>query len=742
MKIKFNIHYNTQFGQEILICGSPAKLGANDWKKAAVMQYSDGGRWSLEVSLPATVKEFTYRYAVRYPDGRIAQEWGYERKYNGTPNIFDTWNGGEKTQSFTRSAGIAIPVFSLRTDEAFGTGEFYDLMPLIDWASATGFRMVQTLPVNDTVSDGSWDDSYPYGAISVFALHPIYLRLDKLMTPALRKQYATERDKLNALSYVDYPSVMSLKWKFLQKIYAADKGKTIKTTAFKKWFSENSKWLQPYCAYCYLRDTTGFADFAKWGKYTRYSDKKIAALPVEETSFYAFIQYHLHLQLSEVHEYARKKNVLLKGDIPIGVSHRSCDAWVAPELYNMDAQAGAPPDAFSTTGQNWGFPTYNWEEMGKDGYAWWIYRLRKMAEYFDAFRIDHILGFFRIWEIPLHSVQGLLGHFSPALPLSIDELHQRGAWFDCDRLCKPYVTDYILRDIFGDIAANVQKKYFENHISGRLQFKEKYNTQKKVEAAVAEGEDRDKLLSLLNEVVLLEDPRQAGFFHPRIALHYTRSYNELDDVQRRALDAIYNDFFYRRHNEFWKSSALMKLPAIRYATDMLVCGEDLGMVASSVPQVMNMLHILSLVIQRMPNDSSVEFANLSHTPFESVCSPSSHDMNGIRAWWEEDRAVTERYYYNVMKCDGDVPYFCEDWVAENIIKQHLYSPSMWAVFPLQDLLAMDISLRLDNPQSERINDPANPKNRWKYRMHLKISDLSTSKDFNNKLSEMIKTSNR
>jgi 4-alpha-glucanotransferase len=166
------------------------------------------------------------------------------------------------------------------------------------------------------------------------------------------------------------------------------------------------------------------------------------------------------------------------------------------------------------------------------------------------------------------------------------------------------------------------------------------------------------------------------------------------------------------------------------------------MVPSSVPQVMNALHILSLVIQRMPSDSSVEFANLPYAPYESVCSPGSHDMNGIRAWWEEDRNVTSRYYYNVMHCGGNVPYYCEDWIAENIICQHLDSPSMWAVFPLQDLLAMSLSLRLEDLHSERINDPANPKNHWKYRMHLTIEELVKAADYNEKLRGLILKSGR
>ena len=146
-------------------------------------------------------------------------------------------------------------------------------------------------------------------------------------------------------------------------------------------------------------------------------------------SIYYFIQFHLHLQLLEATNYARANGVVLKGDIPIGISRNSVEAWTEPHYFNLNGQAGAPPDDFSVNGQNWGFPTYNWEVMEQDDYSWWMKRFRKMSEYFDAYRIDHILGFFRIWEIPMHAVHGLLGQFVPSLPMSREEIESYGLPF-------------------------------------------------------------------------------------------------------------------------------------------------------------------------------------------------------------------------------------------------------------------------------------------------------------------------
>ena len=564
-----------------------------------------------------------------------------------------------------RGAGVAIPVFSIRTEKGLGVGEFSDLKILADWAEICGLKLIQILPVNDTTANFTWLDSCPYSAISVFALHPMYLNVESLgkFTQKELVEYRELCKKLNALPQIDYEKVMDEKWKYIRHFFKKNAKKTFETKGYKDFFKKNVDWLVPYAEFCALRDNN-------------------------DVAIHYFVQYHLHVQLSEGSEYALNKGIYLKGDIPIGVNRYSVDTWTNPKLYHMDCQAGAPPDAFSTGGQIWGFPTYNWDEMAKDDYAWWHRRLKKMEDYFQVCRIDHILGFFRIFEIPLHVKDGLLGVFSPALPFSIEELNQRGMWFDYDRLCKPYVT--------GDV----------------------------------------------NEVLFIEDKAEKGRFHPRIMFHSTRSYQDLDENTKNVLNEIYNDYFYHRHNQFWREIGLKKLRSLKNSTTMQVCGEDLGMVPACVPGVMSELQILSLIIQRMPNDSKLRFADLANAPYLSVCSPSSHDMSTIREWWEENPDITKDFYYNELQQHGECPQFCEPWIAQLIIEQHLNSPSLWAIFPIQDLIAIDETLRLNNPHAERINDPGNSQHYWRYRFHHTIEDLMKYDRFNQKIAGLIEHSGR
>lgn len=576
-----------------------------------------------------------------------------------------------------KGAGTAIPVFALRSADDFGVGEFYDLKKMVDWAASTGQSFLQLLPINDTTMLHTWEDSYPYNPNSTFALHPQFLNLPAVGVK-VDDEYKALQAELNALDQIDYERVNAEKLLLLKKAFAKTFKKLSAKKEYQQFVEKNAHWLLPYAAFCVLRDLNGTPDFTQWKGFAKYNKKKVAAFCEEHRSdvdFWCFVQYHLDLQLSEVCEYAHSKGVVFKGDLPIGISRTSVDAWLYPELFHMDSQAGAPPDAFSADGQNWGFPTYNWEKMAEDDFAWWKARLAKMSEYFDAFRIDHILGFFRIWEIPLWTKSGLNGYFNPALPYPAHELQAQG--FDVNEF-----------DLF------------------------------------------------------LQDPRQEGHYHPKIGAKQTQAYYVLDAYRRAAFDRLYDDFFYRRNNEFWKDKAMQKLPALLDSTGMLACGEDLGMIPATVPQVMDDLRILSLEIQRMPKSVEETFAHPANYPYLSVCTTSTHDMNPIRAWWEEDRQVTNDFWHMILGNQGEAPYFCEPWICRQILEQHVWSPAMLTILPLQDWLSMDAQLRREDPNTERINVPANSRHYWRYRMHLTLEQLDDAKEFNDVLAEMIAASGR
>ncbi len=764
--------YAPRVGRDFQLCiiGGHPKLGDWDEQKAVVLDDARYPLWEAAIDLPHLDKSLEYKYGIYDAKKKAIVYWE-----SGDNRVLLPADRPEKRrlhvitdstfrfhQADWKGAGVAIPVFSLRSEQSFGIGEFTDLKRMIDWASQVNLKLVQILPINDTTATHGWMDSYPYAAISVFALHPMYLHLPAMGTlkdPKQQARFEALGQSLNAQAEIDFLAVIAAKSEYFKLLYDQEKTRFLKSKAFQAFFSENEAWLVDYAVFSRLRDLYKTADFHQWPTFSKYDSAQIKAYAAADQAHYDdiaihyFIQFHLDKQLAEAADYATDKGIVFKGDIPIGIYRHSVDAWVAPHLYHMNAQAGAPPDAFAVKGQNWRFPTYNWEVMAENGFAWWRNRLTHMARYFDAYRIDHILGFFRIWQIPGHAVEGLLGQFNPSMPFTTEVLHQWGLWFEEDRFTKPYIREHMLPSFFGDQTQAVKDEFLQDLGYGIWQFREGLGTQRAIEAYIdakmGQSPDskerllhiREGLYSLASEVIFLPSIDGTGF-DPRIALHHTYSYQELDEHTKSRLNELYNHYFYHRQDAFWRDQALVKLPAIQAATDMLVCGEDLGMVPDSVPGVMNELGILSLEIQRMPKDPKKEFAHPADAPYLSVVSPSTHDMATLRGWWEEDRALTQRFFNHTLGQQGEAPWFCEPWVAEMILNQHLHSPAMWTIFPLQDLLAIDGAIRRENPEDERINVPANSAHHWRYRMHLDLEELEKAEDFNRHLAELVKNSGR
>lgn len=742
--------------ESLVLSGEGKSLGNWQLERALPLKQVATGEWQIlintaKVDLPAAYKFVIIRNAdkkaVRWEDGEnrlihapedkkaVKVEAGILFRY-----AFYTYKG----------TGVSIPVFSLRSDESYGIGDFLDLKKMIDWAAITGHQIIQVLPINDTTTTKTWRDSYPYSAISIYALHPIYLSFSDFPLTDKTKQaaYLREAKKLNALQNLDYEKVLNLKMRYYRDLFNQDHERVFASEAYLSFCEKNKHWLFPYSCYCYLRDRHNTARFNDWGEFAVYDKSRLEHLlqrdaeAKTETGFNNFIQFLLHEQLSGVKEYAHLKGVALKGDIPIGIDRDSVDAWTNAHLFNMDTQTGAPPDDFSITGQNWGFPTYNWRAMEREDYQWWQTRFTKMADYFDAYRIDHILGFFRIWEIPEEAVQGLLGHFSPALPYYAEEIMRAGIPFDEERMTKPFIHEDFLPDFFGEYAAEAKEMYLS--VSGwqRFQLKSFCDTQAKIKNIFEEKTDeksirlKNGLLGLSAEVLFLRDRIEHYKFHPRITAQYTYSYRYLNDHAKNAFNALYNDFYYRKHNYFWREQAMKKLPKLINSTSMMVCGEDLGMVPDCVPSVMNELQILSLEIQRMPKNPNTLFTDLAQLPYLSVCTTSTHDMSPIRAWWQENKELTQRYYNSVLGREGAAPGECSPELCREILQKHLASSAMWVILPWQDWMSIDGDLRNPDADAERINIPANPEHYWQYRMHISLDDLLKMDDLNAKIGEL------
>ena len=716
-----------QPGQAVAICGSHPAIGSWNTSRYLRMEYAGQHEWMLTVNALGMLFPIEYKYVVVDDETHAFVAW--EEGDNRTTGDMEMVDGqvlvlyGEhlrlKEQTW-RAAGVAVPVFSLRSEHSYGVGDFGDLKLLVDWAVLTGMRVIQLLPVNDTTVSHHWQDSYPYNIISVFALHPHYIDLEAagtLKSKQVMTQFRRRQQELNALPYSDYEAVDRVKQEYLLQLFEEQKKTVTASKEYKDFVHDNKAWLKPYAAY-----------------------------RAEDEAFTYYLQYLLHTQLKSAADYARSKGVILKGDLPIGVNRESVETKEHSEFFHIDSQTGAPPDAFTSQGQNWGFPTYNWESEELIG--WFRKRLKHLSQYFDALRIDHILGFFRIWEIPENAVYGLLGHFSPALPLTVGEIEYFGLPFRKELYTRPFVNDRLIDRLFGIHAQYVRDNFLVRKAYNLYDLKEEYDTQRKVSAYFADRHDesslwiRDGLMRLISDVLFVEDPRQPEMYHPRIGVLSEPIYEALSNEDKDAFLRLYNNYFYQRHSMFWGQQALKRLPAIFKDSRLLICGEDLGMLPDCVEPVLDQLRILTLEIQQMPKQQGFEFAHLEANPYRSVATISTHDMSPLRLWWQENPERRQRYYVTMLQKEGRAPEQLPAHLAEEIIARHLYCPSMLCILQLQDWLAMDSELRSKNPQDERINVPSDPYNRWKYRMHLTIEQLIAADRYNNKVRTMITRSKR
>ena len=748
--------------QALAIAGQGEALG--NWQQPVVMHEVAPAVWQIAIERNRLSFPFEYKYlSIDTTTGTtVAWEnrdnrWLETSTTDANESLVLTETEVRFAAAERKIAGTAIPVFSLRTEGSCGVGDFGDLKTFIDWAVLTHQRAVQILPINDTTITNTWQDSYPYNSISIYAFHPMYIdirQLSALQDKAYVETYEAERQRLNALPAVDYEAVNQLKRGYLRKHFDQDGQKILASDEYKDFYGKNEQWLKPYGAFSYLRDENGTPDFNLWKSHSKYAENDVDDLCKEgtasavEINFYFYLQYLLHVQLLAASDYARQKGVLFKGDIPIGISRASVEAWVEPYYFNMNGQAGAPPDAFSTKGQNWGFPTYNWDVMEKDDYLWWRRRFAKMSEYFTAYRIDHILGFFRIWEIPTHSVHGLLGQFVPALPMSPEEIGGFGLYFQKDFMTQPFINEDVLERMFGNEKEMVKNTFLLHDHDDIYQMRPEFDTQRKVEAYFNDKTDEDSLnlkeslYALISNVLFVPDRKNPEMYHPRIAVQSDYIFERLNPQEKEAFNRLYNHYYYERHNSFWYGEAMKKLPILTQSTPMLVCGEDLGMVPDCVPWVMQQLQILSLEIQRMPKDPKCEFGHVRQYPKDSVCSIGTHDMSTLRGWWEEDREVTAKFYYDELHHYGELPEQAPQWLCQEVVEQHLYCPSLLCILTWQDWTSIDEDLRNPDVEGERINVPANPRHYWRWRMHLTIEELMKQTAFNNKVTQLVDNSGR
>jgi 4-alpha-glucanotransferase len=640
--------------------------------------------------------------------------------------------------------GISVPVAALRSGLSCGAGEFADLVPLGRWCVEAGLDFIQLLPVNDTGGNSS-----PYSAISAFALHPLYLRLQDMPGAA---PFAGEIDRFRAESdararvasgRLAYRATLEFKRSIVQRVCEANAPAIGKDEAFRGW-REANPWVIAYAVFAALQRRNLDAPWSAWPEMSDPSPAQIGAwwdAHPGECLPQAWAQYLLESQLSAASRELSALGISLKGDLPILMTTESADVWDQREYFDLTARAGAPPDMFSPDGQNWGFPVYDWDRLGNDDYRWWKDRLRQAGKFFQAFRIDHVLGFFRIWRIPRGETTGLTGRFSPSSGLAASDLESLG--FDRGRLrwlSVPHISGMeLLRDL-GPEAARVAAAYLVRIGSEDLfNLKPEIDGEAAIHALAEPAEVKRALLAWHTDRTLIDD----GEFFPAWYMERTKGFQSLSEPEKSRLRGLVRDR--RRESEAaWEQRGAMLLSALQGATDMLVCAEDLGDVPPCVPRVLDRLGILGLRIVRWSRayeaatpGTQAAFVPPTHYPRLSVCTPSVHDTTTIRGWWEEDAGERELFFRSIGG-PGPCPARMTPDLLERILVHCLDAASLLCMFQLQELLDLDEASWATDPAADRINVPGTVNEvNWTWRMPLALEDLASRSAFTGRIRSLV-----
>lgn len=645
--------------------------------------------------------------------------------------------------------GTAIPVGALKTADSCGVGEFLDLIPFADFCKKAGLKLIQLLPVNDTGTESS-----PYSALSAFALHPLYISLKSLPEvegkEELLKEITKLQKKYEKLPRFQYRELRRKKLELLQKIFESEKEKIISSSELSKWI-KNNPWIQVYSIFMQKKEKKHEASWKEWGE-AQPTKKELDDLWKDKKNqdgnlFYAWVQMRLDEQFAKASKYAQSLGIKLKGDIPIMMNEDSCDAWAFPEYFNDEMRAGSPPDGPNPVGQNWGFPIYNWDNLKKDDYSWWKNRLIQASKYYQVYRIDHVLGFFRIWATPQRESTAMLGWTQPFEPITTDELHNLG--FSDDRitwLSVPHVpTNQIEAVNNGDylgthgILAKIMDRIGNEEM---WRFKPEIKGEKDIWASDIPDNVKPRLAEFWRNRALVKVAD--GLYSPLWTYHSTTAWQSLSDDEKYRLGQLIVTK-YSRMEVLWEEQARTLLGDLTSCTDMVACAEDLGSNPESLPRVLNDLSILSLRVVRWSrnwNAPGEPYYQFGEYPYLSVTTSSVHDSSTARLWWLKEGDSWD--FYRTFPGDSDVqPGSYNSKTARYLLSKMAESNSAFCIHPLQDFLGLVEDYFDENPDNERVNIPGSVNEfNWTYRLPVTIEKLIKNKELISEINNIVKIHER
>ena len=658
-------------------------------------------------------------------------------------------NNEKKSVSSERLIGAAIPVSALRSEKSIGVGEFADLAVFGTFCAKMGIKLIQILPVNDTGYQSS-----PYSALTAFGLHPLYLRLSDLPeSSGFEAEIENLRKKFNNVVRFPYESLLRAKMDLLRSMFKNSILKITTSTSLQSWIAQNP-WVKSYAVFRRLKEINGEKSWREWFGEGRQFASNIDTLwndpsLEDEHLFWAWLQQALDTQFSAAAGVLTDLGIALEGDLPILMNEDSCDVWAHPEIFNLEFSAGAPPDMYSPDGQNWGFPTYNWQAQSKDGYIWWKARLKTAEKYYQYYRIDHVLGFFRIWASRREDNSALLGRYIPFIPVNPNDFNDLS--YDEGRIRWITSPHIVTGEVWDALKAGWGGAYGEEELSAAAfrvfdlaldrigeedlwLFKKVFRGEKDIAALDIHSAAKNFLIKAWGNRIFFE--HEKNLYYPVWYYRNSRAYLSLSEDEKKRLDAL----LWKRHHDserIWEEEGKRLLSVLTVSSSMLPCAEDLGAVPACVPKVLSQLGILGLRVVRWHREwtkAGEPFVPFDEYPELSVCTPAVHDSSCLREWW--DREADQKVFCDFLGIPS-LPRVYNPGTARLVLSKVASAASRFRVFQIQDLLHLSNRWYAADPASERINVPGTMNDfNWTYRLPAAIEELMKDEDLLRAVSEL------
>ncbi|MBP5465160.1 MAG: 4-alpha-glucanotransferase, partial [Treponema sp.] len=599
-----------------------------------------------------------------------------------------------------RKTGVVVPLSALYTKDCEAAGDFLALKDFADFCDQCSLSVIQLLPVNDTGTQSS-----PYSGLSAYALHPLYIRIEALpefeeayrMDSAFAKAYRAFKKDFKYTPRFNYDTLLNRKTELLHLLYnyiekrcagkikakaapkskktgGAESAEAAQTAAPEKLtppaeeyeaklkgeldaFVRKNKWIVYYAVFKDLKDSAMQASWKSWSDELKNLDRKQIELRWNNKAhrsshnFFVWCQLRAAQQFQEAADYVKGKGITLKGDLPILMNDDSADCWAWPEYFNQEQLAGSPPDGENPVGQNWGFPTYSWDRIAASGFEWWKERVLQAGQYYRAFRIDHILGFFRIWSVRRGETTAYLGHTVPYTTISRDALEQAG--FDEGRvnwLSKPHIPTGLIEDITWNHEEAVA---ILSKLCNRVGEEELWNFKKEIltdgqiySQPLADDEGKDRRLKEVlarkwrdRALIEIEDDS----FIPVYSYPASTAWKSLNAEEQEKLRELFTENA-KAEDKLREKQALETLTPICRSTDMMPCAEDLGASLACMPGVLDKVGIMSLKVVRWNREWGTDgqpYVPFGQYPEMSVCTTSVHDSPTLRQWWNNEKQSVE-----------------------------------------------------------------------------------------------------